>query len=55
MNKWYYEIAHYSHRDQLSFGFIFWKSGYKIVKYISIKLSSEYFHAYSHFKSITFK
>ena len=55
MNQWYYEIAHYSHRDQLSFGFIFWKSGYKIVKYISKKLSTEYFHIYPHLKSITFK
>ena len=33
MNKWYDEIKNYSHRDQLSFNYILWKTGLKI-KYI---------------------
>ena len=32
MEKWFNEIKKYSHRDQLSFNYIFWKTGYKIVK-----------------------
>ena len=55
MNQWYNEIVHYSHRDQLSFGFIFWKNGFKIVKYISKKYSREYFNQYHHLKNINFK
>ena len=51
MNHWYNEIAFYSHRDQLSFGYIFWKNGYKIVKYISKKYSSQYFQQYPHLKN----
>ena len=34
MEKWFHEIKHNSHRDQLSFNYIFWKFGNKIVKYI---------------------
>ena len=51
MNQWYNEISLYSHRDQLSFSFVFWKSGYKIVKYISKNYCNEYFHQYSHLKN----
>ena len=34
MNQWYYEIKHYSHRDQLSFNYVLWKLNNKYVKYI---------------------
>ena len=30
MNKWFNEIEKYSHRDQLSFNYILWKTGIKI-------------------------
>ena len=48
MNQWYEEIKNYSHRDQLSFNYVLWKSGTKI-KYISKKfcfkyLWCDYFH-----------
>ena len=33
MEKWFQEIKNYSHRDQLSFNYIFWKSKNRIVKY----------------------
>ena len=33
MEKWFNEIKNNSHRDQLSFGYIFWKTGDKIIKY----------------------
>ena len=42
MNKWYEEIKNYSHRDQLSFNYIMWKTGLKI-KYINKNLALEYF------------
>ena len=34
MTQWYEEIKLYSHRDQLSFNYIYWKTRYKYVKYI---------------------
>ena len=48
MEKWFDEIKNYSHRDQLSFNYVLWKSGTKI-KYISKKfcfkyLWGDYFH-----------
>ena len=51
MEQWYNEIALYSHRDQLSFGYIFWKNGYKIVKYYSKKYCLKYFQQYRHLKN----
>ena len=34
MNQWFYEIKHYSYRDQLSFNYILWKTNQSIIKYI---------------------
>ena len=42
MNKWYDEIKNYSHRDQLSFNYIMWKTGVKI-KYIVKNFALQYF------------
>ena len=42
MTRWYYEIEKYSHRDQLSFNYIYWKNGIKI-KYISKQYALKYF------------
>ena len=42
MNKWYNEIKNYSHRDQLSFNYIYWKNNIKI-KYISKQYAIKYF------------
>ena len=42
MNKWYDEIKNYSHRDQLSFNYILWKTGLKI-KYIVKNFALQYF------------
>ena len=56
MEQWYNEVNKYSHRDQLSFCYILWKTRYKIVKYISKQFSNEYFHQYEfHLKSFNFK
>ena len=43
MNKWFEEISYNSHRDQLSFNYVYWKTGNKNVKYISKKYISKYF------------
>ena len=43
MAQWYEEIKLYSHRDQLSFNYIYWKVKYKYIKYIPKKYTSEYF------------
>ena len=43
MNQWFYEINHYSYRDQLSFNYILWKTNISIVKYISKNYMFEYF------------
>ena len=43
MEKWFLEIKNYSHRDQLSFNYIFWRLGNKIVKYIPKNYLSNYF------------
>lgn len=52
MNKWFYEIERYSHRDQLSFNYINWKNNISI-KYISKNYALKYFKNYSnHFKNI---
>ena len=47
MNKWFEEISKYSHRDQLSFNYIIWKTGIK-VKYISKNFALNYFSQNSH-------
>ena len=43
MNQWFYEIKHYSYRDQLSFNYILWKTNQNIVKYISKNYIFKYF------------
>ena len=43
MNEWFNEIKKNSHRDQLSFNYILWKTGNKDVKYISKKYIDKYF------------
>lgn len=43
MNNWYEEIKNYSHRDQLSFNYIYWKNNIKL-KYITKKYASKYFY-----------
>ena len=56
MNRWFNEINKYSHRDQLSFGYILWKTRYKKVKYIPKRIIYEYFNKDEfHLKNITFK
>ena len=55
MENWFNEIKNYSHRDQLSFNYVLWKTNIKI-KYLSKKycfnyLSGDYFHR----KNYTFK
>lgn len=41
MNKWFNEIVNYSHRDQLSYNYLIWKTGIKF-KYIPKNLALEY-------------
>ena len=56
MNQWYYEIKHYSHRDQLSFNYILWKVNNKYVKYIPKMFIYEYFKQnLFHLKLVIFK
>lgn len=43
MNKWYKEIKKYSHRDQLSFNYIYWKNNVKL-KYIIKNYALKYFY-----------
>ena len=43
MEGWFYEIKYNSHRDQLSFNYILWKTGFKIVKYIPKYFTELYF------------
>ena len=42
MEKWWNEINKYSHRDQLSFNYLLWKTGIKI-KYFSKLILYDYF------------
>ena len=42
MTKWYNEIENNSHRDQLSFNYVYWKNNIKI-KYISKSYALQYF------------
>ena len=46
MEQWSHEIEQNSHRDQLSFNYIWWKNKHNIVKYISKVFINEYFHQY---------
>jgi hypothetical protein len=43
MNNWFEEIQNYSHRDQLSFNYVIWKTKSKI-KYIVKNFALEYFN-----------
>ena len=55
MNKWYEEINNYSHRDQLSFNYILWKTGLKI-KYIPKNFALQYFvQNVTHLESLLFQ
>ena len=55
MEEWFKEIKKYSHRDQLSFNYVLWKSGRKI-KYLSKKFCFNYLSGdYKHKKKIQFK
>lgn len=58
MEQWYKEIEKNSHRDQLSFNYILWKTRYmhKIIKYIPKKYLSKYFlQKPEHLKLVEFK
>ena len=56
MESWFNEIKKYSHRDQLSFNYILWKSKDKLVKYISKKIIGKYFKQYKkHLTIYSFK
>jgi hypothetical protein len=44
MKEWSNEVINCSHRDQLSFNYILWKTGYKIVKYIPKHFTELYFN-----------
>ena len=48
MEKWFQEIKYNSHRDQLSFNYIFWKHGNKIVKYIPKNYALQYLLQYEY-------
>ena len=43
MEQWFHEIKHNSHRDQLSFNYIWWKNNFNIVKYIPKVFTNKYF------------
>ena len=51
MNKWFEEIEKYSHRDQLSFNYLIWKTGIKI-KYISKRFTLNYFEQFFHLMNL---
>ena len=54
MEIWFKEIRKYSHRDQLSFNYVLWKTN-KNIKYLSKKFCSEYlFGNHNHLKRVTF-
>ena len=55
MNLWFNEIKKKSHRDQLSFNYILWKTGNRDVKYISKGLFLKYFQKESHLIEYVFK
>jgi len=56
MKQWYYEIKHFSHRDQLSFCYVLWKMNNKYVKYIPKNFIYKYFKQnLFHLKFVTFK
>ena len=54
MEKWFEEIEKYSHRDQLSFNYIIWKTGLKL-KYISKIFTMNYFKKYKHIENSSSK
>ena len=48
MEQWWEQIKNYSHRDQLSFNYVLWKSGINI-KYFSKNFANKYFRlAWNH-------
>ena len=56
MESWFYQISHYSYRDQLSFNYILWKNQNKNVKYISKEFINKYFNqTLFHLKYFVFK
>jgi len=56
MENWFYQIKHYSHRDQLSFNYILWKNRNKNVKYIPKEYIKDYFNqSLFHLKNVEFK
>ena len=56
MNSWFEEIKLNSHRDQLSFNYIFWKTSYSGIKYISKNSIEKYFIQYpNHLINYTYK
>lgn len=55
MENWFYQIKHYSHRDQLSFNYILWKNRNKNVKYIPKEYINDYFNqTLFHLKNVAF-
>ena len=55
MKDWFFQIEHYSHRDQLSFNYILWKSKKK-VKYLSKQFCFQYLGGdYIHKKRMVFE
>ena len=55
MNKWTNEIIKYSHRDQLSYNYLIWKTGIK-TKYIPKNLALQYLNQnLYHLVNLTFK
>lgn len=56
MEQWFNEIKQNSHRDQLSFNYILWKTEINIIKYISKKMTEKYFTQHQrHIKRPYFK
>ena len=55
MEEWFNEIKNYSHRDQLSFNYVLWKTG-RSIKYLSKNFCFQYlFGEYFHKKNVTFE
>ena len=55
MNKWTNEVIKYSHRDQLSYNYLIWKTGIK-TKYIPKNLALQYLNQnLYHLVNLTFK
>lgn len=46
MEQWFQQIKLYSHRDQLSFNYIWWKTKSSIIKYIPKEFTNIYFQQF---------